>query len=86
MGADDLVRFTSDALMLCLMVSLPVVVVAAASGLVIAFFQAVLSLQDASISFALKLIVVIVTLVVAAPWGAGAILQFAKTMFGAAFP
>lgn len=86
MGADDLVRYTSDALLLCLLVSLPVVVTAAVSGLVIAFLQAVLSLQDASISFALKLAIVIIALLLAAPWGAATLLQFAKSLMGAAFP
>ncbi|KVK75940.1 aldolase [Burkholderia cepacia] len=86
MDADSLVRLTSDALMLCLMVSLPVVAVAALGGLLIAFLQAVLSLQDSSISFGLKLAAVTVTLIVFAPWGAAAILRFGDALMKAAFP
>lgn len=86
MASDDLVRYTSDALLLCLLVSLPAVLTAAFSGLIIAFFQAVLSLQDSSISFTLKLIIIVVVLLIAAPWGAATILEFAKTMMRVAFP
>ncbi|WP_115045320.1 type III secretion system export apparatus subunit SctS [Xanthomonas arboricola] len=86
MDQDDLVRFTSEALLLCLKVSLPVVGVAALAGLLIAFIQAVMSLQDASISFALKLVVVVAAIAVTAPWGASAIMQFGQTLMQAAFP
>lgn len=84
MPYDDIVQLASQAMLLCLLVSLPVVLVAALVGLLVSFGQAITSLQDQSISQAAKLIAVVVTLLVAAPWGAAMVLGFAKQAFQAA--
>jgi type III secretion protein S len=84
MGYELIIRLTSEAMMMCLMVSLPAVAVAATVGLSISFIQAITSLQDQSISQGAKLIAVIITLIIAAPWGASAVLRFAETVFAAA--
>ena len=76
---------TSTAMMLCLVVSLPAVVVAALVGLVVSFLQAVTSLQDSSISHSIKLVAVSVTVMLAAPWGASAVLQFARGVMTSIF-
>lgn len=86
MNSANLVRYTSDALYLCLMISLPTIITAALSGLLIAFLQAVFSLQDASISFALKLIIVVFVLLLTAPRSASMLMQFSKTLMEVAFP
>ncbi|MGN7982826.1 type III secretion system export apparatus subunit SctS [Burkholderia sp. 22313] len=86
MEYDAITHLTTQALTLCLMVSLPPVAVAAATGLLIAFFQAVTSLQDSSISQSVKLVVVTVVIVIAAPWGAAAIQNFARTLMQVMFP
>lgn len=80
MGTDDISRVTSEALLLCLIVSLPTVLVAATVGLLIAFVQAVTSLQEQAIGQGAKMIAVLVTLLIAAPWGARMILEFANSM------
>lgn len=69
---------------MCLFVSLPAVLVAALVGLLVAFGQAITSLQDQSISQCAKLVAVVVTLLVAAPWGASLVLGFARQTFQAA--
>ena len=84
MDADNIVQFSSQALLLCLMVSLPAVAVAAIVGLLVSFVQAITSLQDQSISQAAKLFAVVVTLLVAAPWGASIVLAFARKAMEAA--
>ncbi|KVA55278.1 aldolase [Burkholderia cepacia] len=86
MEYDAITHLTTQALTLCLMVSLPPVAVAAITGLLIAFIQAVTSLQDSSISQSVKLVVVTVVIVVAAPWGAAAIQNFARTLVQVMFP
>lgn len=78
MNTDAFVQLSSHALILCLMVSLPVVVVSAVVGLLVSFLQAITSLQDQSISQAAKMIAVVVTLLIAAPWGAATVLAFAR--------
>ncbi|KVL13715.1 type III secretion system export apparatus subunit SctS [Burkholderia sp. MSMB1826] len=86
MEYDTITHLTTQALTLCLMVSLPPVAVAAITGLLIAFIQAVTSLQDSSISQSMKLVVVTIVIVVTAPWGAAAIQNFARTLVQVMFP
>ena len=85
MEYESVIRLTTTALVLALMVSLPVVGVTAIAGLLIAFVQAILSLQDSSVSQGLKLVIAVVVLIIAAPWGASAILQFARTVMETIF-
>lgn len=85
MEYETLIRMTTTALVLALVVSLPVVGVTALAGLIISFLQAVLSLQDSSISQGLKLVIAVVVLMIAAPWGASSILQFARSVMEAIF-
>ena len=85
MDFDNIGRMTSTALTLCLLVSLPAVLVAALVGLVVSFLQAVTSLQDSSISHSIKLVAVSVTVMLAAPWGASAVLQFARSVMESIF-
>lgn len=80
MGTENITRVTSDAMMLCLVVSLPAVIVAATVGLLVAFVQAVTSLQEQAISQGAKMIAVVITLLLAAPWGARLVLEFANSM------
>ena len=84
MESDNIVQLASHALVMCLLVSLPAVAVAAVVGLLVSFGQAITSLQDQSISQGAKLIAVTVTLLVAAPWGAAIVLNFARQAFEAA--
>ena len=85
MNADDLVRFASQALMVCMLASLPTVVASAAVGLLVAFIQAVMSLQDQSISYGIKLLAVSAVLVLTAGWSGAQVLNFAQSLITAAF-
>jgi type III secretion protein S len=84
MEYESVIRLTSEALLLCLLVSLPAIVVAAVVGLLVSFVQAVTSLQEQSIAQAAKLISVVVTLLALGPWGASIVLRFAQTLFSVA--
>ncbi|TKC91522.1 EscS/YscS/HrcS family type III secretion system export apparatus protein [Trinickia terrae] len=86
MDADAITHLTTNALTLCLLVSLPAVAIAAAAGLLISFIQAVTSLQDTSISHGIKFLIVTVVIIVAAPWGASAVMQFAQSILRTVFP
>jgi type III secretion protein S len=86
METDTLVRITTQGLLLCLSVSMPVVVVAALTGLAISFVQAITSLQDQSISYAVKLVAVVATVLIMGTWGASAILRFANEIVTLAVP
>ncbi len=84
MDFDNIVRLTSQAMIMCLLVSLPVVIVSAVVGLLVSFVQAITSLQDQAISQGAKLIAVVIALLISAPWGASLVLGFAQQAFAAA--
>jgi type III secretion protein S len=86
MDIDTLVRFTTQGMLLCMYISLPIVIVAAAVGLLISFVQAVTSLQDQTLSHGIKLIAVTIAIVIAGPFSAAAVLHFANAMMQAALP
>jgi type III secretion protein S len=81
MDHDGIVRLSSDALLLCLMLSLPAVLVAASVGLIVSLVQAITSLQEQSIGQAAKMIAVVLTLLVTSPWGAAMVLRHAESLF-----
>ena len=85
MNHDNIVQLTSEALMLCLLLSLPAVAVAAIVGLLVALVQAVTSLQDQSISQGIKLICVTFTVAVSAPWVGSTVLQCSQRLLTAVF-
>ena len=57
-----------DALTLLLTISLPVLGVVMAVGLVVSIFQAVTQIHEATLAFVPKLVAIFVTLVLAGPW------------------
>jgi type III secretion protein S len=79
MEYDGVLRMTSEAMVLCLIISLPAVLVSATVGLAISFLQAITSIQEQAVSQGAKLIAVIVTLLIVAPWGASTVLRFAQS-------
>jgi type III secretion protein S len=85
MQYDMLVRMTSEALLLCLVLTLPAALVSAVVGLLVSFVQAVTSLQDASISQGLKLLAVGITVFIAAPWAGATLMRFSESIFTALF-
>jgi type III secretion protein S len=78
---DLVTSLASTALLVCLQVSLPSVVVAALIGLIVSFIGAITSLQDAAIAQGAKFVAVVATLAVTATWGASVVLRFAETAF-----
>lgn len=85
MTPDDIVRYTSQALLTCMLISLPAVACSAVVGMVVAFFQAITSLQDASIAYAIKLLSVSVAIVISAPWAGAQLLHFSASLLQVAF-
>jgi type III secretion protein S len=85
MEYDNLTHLTAQALKLCLLVSLPAVGVAALTGLVVAFLQAITSLQDSSISQGVKMVIVTAAIMISAPWGGMAVLSFARSLWQVMF-
>lgn len=85
MAFDNVVQLTSEALMLCLILSLPAVAVAAVVGLLVAVVSAVTSLQDQAISQGVKLLCVTVAVGMSASWAGTTVVRFTERLFGVMF-
>jgi type III secretion protein S len=81
MAAPDLVSFLSKALYLVLWLSLPPIIVASVVGTLFSLFQALTQIQEQTLSFAIKLIAVMATLAVSAPWIGGELFNYTLSIF-----
>ena len=79
----ELVSLAQRALLLSVLVSLPVLLVAAVIGLVMAVFQAATQVHDAALAHFPKVVAVAIALALAGPWMGRQILEFALHAFGA---
>jgi len=82
MPLGELIGLAQRALLLSLLVSLPVLVVAAAVGLLSAIFQAATQVQDAALGHLPKFVAVALALALAGPWMGRQVLGFALRAFG----
>jgi len=67
--------------MLVLMLSLPAIIVASSVGLMVSLVQAITQVQDQTISFAVKLVALVVTLLLTSRWVGGEIYNYAQNLF-----
>jgi type III secretion protein S len=74
-------NMTKEALLLVLMLSLPPIIVAACTGISVSLLQALTQVQEQTLSFAVKLISVTITLAVTASWLGGEIFIYAQNLF-----
>lgn len=81
MVADFIAQITNEGLLLVLVVSGPPVVFSLMVGLTIALFQAITQIQEQSLTFVPKVIVVFGTLAILGPWLGSATAQFARACF-----
>jgi type III secretion protein S len=76
-----LTDLTHKALVLILLLSLPPIITAAVVGVLISLVQAVTQIQDQTLSFAFRLIAVVVTLLITARWLGGQVVIFTADIF-----
>jgi flagellar biosynthesis protein FliQ len=81
MSPASLLEHAEGALVLSIAVALPVLLVAAVVGLVVAAFQAASQIQDPTIAHLPRLLAVVAALVVLGPWMGTEIGTFAERMF-----
>jgi flagellar biosynthesis protein FliQ len=65
-----------------LMISAPLFIAALVTGLLISIFQAATQINEATLSFVPKLIVVFITMVVAGPWMITTLTDFMRRLYG----
>ena len=71
----------TQAFYLVLMLSMPPIIVASVVGVLFSLFQAITQLQEQTLSFAIKLIAVCLTLFLTAGWLSSELLAYAKKIF-----
>ena len=77
----DIVSHVVKALLLVLWLSLPPIIVASVVGTLFSLFQALTQIQEQTLSFAIKLIAVGITLFLTARWVGGEIFNYTVSLF-----
>jgi type III secretion HrpO family protein len=72
---------TSKALTLVLILSLPPIIAATLVGLLVSLLQALTQVQEQTLSFAVKLVVVTAVLLLTMPWMGAELLRFTQYLF-----
>ena len=83
MNDSQLTGFMVQALYLTLWLSLPVILVASIVGTVVSLLQALTQVQEQTLSFAIKLVAVGITLVLSAGWMGGELYSYMLGIFAA---
>lgn len=81
MNALDARELLQLAIWVCLVASAPVVVATMVVGLVVAIFQALTQIQEVTLTFVPKIVLVLVMLVVTAPFMGSQISMFAQQVY-----
>jgi type III secretion protein S len=81
MSEEQFIQFSSQAMLLVLYLSLPVVIVTTLIGLLAGLFQALTQIQDQSLAFGLKLIGVIAVISITGGWIGQELLNFSNQLF-----
>lgn len=81
MFSSQIYQLSYQALLMILILSGPPIIISLVIGLFVAIFQAATQIQEQTLSFTVKLIAVIFTLLLMGGWLGGQILQFTATIF-----
>ncbi len=82
MGTQQVIDLGQRALQMIVMLSAPVLLAGLVTGLAVSLFQAVTSIQEATLTFVPKLVAVFIALVFCMPWMADMAIRFAVDLFG----
>jgi type III secretion protein S len=81
MYATEIYQLSYQALLMILLLSGPPILVSMTIGLMVAIFQAATQIQEQTLSFTVKLVAVIFTIILLGGWLGGQIMQFTNTIF-----
>lgn len=82
MGPDDVLFLGRDAMAVTLLAAAPMLASGLIVGLIISVFQSATQIQEITLTFVPKIIVVMVAFVVFLPWMMDTVLQFVIPIFG----
>jgi flagellar biosynthetic protein FliQ len=81
MTPTTVIEIGRHAMEIMLLVSAPLFIAALATGLVVSIFQAATQINEATLSFVPKLIVIFLTLLVAGPWMLQILTSYIRQLF-----
>jgi len=79
MTPEFVVKFAQEAIKVTLLVSMPMLLLGLIVGVVISIFQAVTQIQEMTLTFVPKILIVMVTLLYFASWMLEQLMQFTMT-------
>lgn len=82
MSVQQVIDLGQRTLQLIVLISMPVLAASLLVGLLVSLFQAVTSIQEATLTLVPKLVAAFVALVVCMPWMADLLVRFATELFG----
>lgn len=77
----DSVELVREALIIVLKISAPVLIAGVVTGLVISIIQSVTSIQDQTLSFVPKIVVMLVVAIMLIPWVVQRLMDYASLLF-----
>ena len=78
-----ILEFTAKAVLLILLLSMPPILLATLTGLLVSLMQALTQIQEQTLSFGIKLVVVIVVLLLTSHWMGGELVNYTTYIFNA---
>ncbi len=84
MDQELVLNLGQQALMTCIYLSAPLLGSALLAGLLIGMFQAATQIQDMTLSFVPKLLILVVVLIISGPWMLDVLISFTQNTFDAA--
>lgn len=81
MTETDVLEIAREALMVVLWVSGPVMMIGMLVGLIIALFQALTTIQELTLTFVPKIVVIFMTIVIFLPFMMTTVIEFSNTLF-----
>lgn len=81
MNQSTLLQFTNEALLLVLILSMPPIIVATVVGVLVSLLQALTQIQEQTLGFAVKLIVVTLVLLLTAGWTGAEMYKYTEHIF-----
>lgn len=82
LGRDFALALAADTLWTALLVASPVLGLSLLVGLAVSILQAVTQIQEATLSFVPKIVVIVLTLVAFGSWMMGVVIEFATRVIG----
>lgn len=82
MTIDDIVDIGRSAMIVTLLASAPMLISGMVVGLLISIFQSVTQIQEITLTFVPKIVVVLVAFVIFLPWMSDTVLVFVRELYG----